>query len=163
MRTFLNRIKNETLNKIKISLENLWQRTIQLSGFFFNTHWCSFPSGSVCLELAESAVGRVVLLQLLIYTRWSSQHDGLGCHAPMIKTYKPFVALYCNTSLLVLATACVMLLNGARPLPKSTNELIEQWKGEQKIFNISSCTHHFVYWPWAHGSWNSANLPLSQS
>ena len=26
----------------------------------------------------------MVLLQLLIYTRWSSRHDGLGCHAPML-------------------------------------------------------------------------------
>ena len=34
MRTFLNHIKNETLDEIKISLENLWQRMIQLSEFF---------------------------------------------------------------------------------------------------------------------------------
>ena len=32
-RTFLNCMKNETLNEIKTSLENLWQRTIQLSDF----------------------------------------------------------------------------------------------------------------------------------
>ena len=34
MRTFLNHIKNETLCEIKTSLENLWQRMIQLSEFF---------------------------------------------------------------------------------------------------------------------------------
>ena len=37
---------------------------------FSNTHSCSFPTGSVWLELAESAADRVVLLQLL------SMHDG---------------------------------------------------------------------------------------
>ena len=37
---------------------------------FSNTHLCSFWNESVWLELAESAVGRVVLLQLL------SIHDG---------------------------------------------------------------------------------------
>ena len=74
--------KNETLNEIKTSQENLWQRTIQLSDFS-NTHWCSFPNGSVWLELVESAAARVVLLQLLIYTRWSSRRWGLGWHVPM--------------------------------------------------------------------------------
>ena len=34
MRTFLNRIKDETLDELKTSLENLWQRMIQLSEFF---------------------------------------------------------------------------------------------------------------------------------
>ena len=34
MRTFLNHIKNETLDEIKTSLENFWQRMIQLSEFF---------------------------------------------------------------------------------------------------------------------------------
>ena len=34
MRTFFNHIKNETLCEIKTSLENLWQRMIQLSEFF---------------------------------------------------------------------------------------------------------------------------------
>ena len=32
-----------------------------------------------------------------------------------------------------------------------------------KICNNSSCAHHFVYWPWAHRSWNSANLQILQS
>ena len=34
MRTFLNHIKNETSHEIKTSLENFWQRMIQLSEFF---------------------------------------------------------------------------------------------------------------------------------
>ena len=35
-----------------------------------NTYWCLFPNGSVWSEVAKSAAGRVVLLQLL------SIHDG---------------------------------------------------------------------------------------
>ena len=34
MGNFLNHIKNETLDEIKTTLENLWQRMIQLSEFF---------------------------------------------------------------------------------------------------------------------------------
>ena len=37
MRTFLNHIKNETLDEIKTSLENLWQWMIQLSEFLAAT------------------------------------------------------------------------------------------------------------------------------
>ena len=62
--------KNETFIETKTTMENLWQRTIQLSDFFFNIHWCSFPNGSVWLEVAESVSERVVLLQQL------SIHDG---------------------------------------------------------------------------------------
>ena len=47
-------MRNETLDEIKTSLENL----------------CSFWNGSVWFELAESGPGRVVLLQLL------SMYDG---------------------------------------------------------------------------------------
>ena len=45
--------KNEALIENRTSLKNLWQRTI----IFSNTHWCSLPNGSVCSELAKSAVG----------------------------------------------------------------------------------------------------------
>ena len=64
MKRFLNYTKNKTLNQIKTSPENLWQRTIKLFDFP-NTHWCSFWNGRVCLELTESAAGRVVLIQLI--------------------------------------------------------------------------------------------------
>ena len=60
----LSCIKNETLIEIATSLENLWQRTASYL-ILSNTHWCSFPTESVCLEVAESVAGRVVLLQLL--------------------------------------------------------------------------------------------------
>ena len=30
-----------------------------------NTYWCSLPNGSIWLEVAESAAGRMVLLQIL--------------------------------------------------------------------------------------------------
>ena len=58
----LNYIKCDTLNEIKTSLEIDWQRMIQLSYFFLN--------GSVCLEPAGYAVGRVV--KLYVNTRWIS-------------------------------------------------------------------------------------------
>ena len=61
------------------------QRSNNLILFPF-THWCSFPKGSVWLEPAKSTIERVGLSQLLINTRWSSRHEGLGCHAPMTWT-----------------------------------------------------------------------------
>ena len=64
--------KIDTSNEIKSSLENLWQQTIQLSDFF-TTHWCLFSS--VCLEVTESAAGRVVLFQLMdMYMRTCYTH-----------------------------------------------------------------------------------------
>ena len=69
MRTFLNHIKNVTFDEIKTSLEmcgNEWSSYLSFS----KAHSCSFRNGSFWLELAESAAGRVVLLQLL------SIHDG---------------------------------------------------------------------------------------
>ena len=58
MRAFLNHMKNETFDEIKTSLENLWQRMIQLSEFF------PIPIRAYS-ETEVSAAGRVVLLQLL--------------------------------------------------------------------------------------------------
>ena len=64
IRTFLNHTKNETLDEIEASLENCGNKWSSYLSFS-NTHSCSFWNGSVWFELAESAVGRVVLLQLL--------------------------------------------------------------------------------------------------
>ena len=64
MRAFLNYIKSETLNEIKTSLENLWQRMIQLSEFF-QYSFVLLLKRKCLVELTESAWGRVVLLQLL--------------------------------------------------------------------------------------------------
>ena len=47
----------------------------------------------------------------------------------------------------VLVMACVMLLNGARPLPKPLMCYIWAPKRWGKICSNSSCAHHFVYWP----------------
>ena len=82
MRTFLNYIQNETLNEIKTSLENLWQRTMRLSDFFQHP-LVLIPKRKCLVGAGRIGEGRVVLFQLLIYARWSSRHDGLGCHAPM--------------------------------------------------------------------------------
>ena len=67
MRTFLNNIKDETLNEIKTSLVILWSFVAMNDSiicFFSKTHWYSFPNESICLKLAESAVRRVVLLYI---------------------------------------------------------------------------------------------------
>ena len=64
--TFLNHIKSDTLDEIKTWLENRGNEWSSYLSF----HSCSFWNGSVWLELAESAAGRVVLLQLLYI------HDG---------------------------------------------------------------------------------------
>ena len=69
MRTFLKHMKNETFDEIKTSLENVWQRMIQLSEFSQYSitlilKWkCLVGASRVCC-------GRVVLLQLLYI------HDG---------------------------------------------------------------------------------------
>ena len=74
MSTFLNHIKNETLDEIKTSLENLWQRMIQLSEFFQYSFVLILKRkclvGASRVRCGEGFVGRVVLLQLL------SIHDG---------------------------------------------------------------------------------------
>ena len=74
---------------------------------FSNTHSCSFWNGSVWLELAESAAGRGVLLQLLS-TRWSSRRYELGCHAPVhviLKICKHIFQHYCNWNIVCIAVA----------------------------------------------------------
>ena len=82
MRTFLNHIKNETLDEIKTSLENLWQRMIQLSEFFQYSFvlilkWkCLVGSSQVwCGESGTPST--------IIYTQWSSRRYELGCDAPV--------------------------------------------------------------------------------
>ena len=85
MRTVLNHIKNETLDEIKTSLENLWQRMIQLSEFF---------QYSFVLILKRKCLVRASRVRCwesgtpstIIYTQWSSRRYELGCDAPMHQT-----------------------------------------------------------------------------
>ena len=82
MRTFLNHIKNETLDEIKTSLENLWQQMIQLSEFF---------QYSFVLILKRKCLGRASRVRYeesgtpstIIYMQWSSRRYELGCDAPV--------------------------------------------------------------------------------
>ena len=99
MRTFLNHIKNETLDEIKTSRENLWQRMIQLSEFF--------PYSSVlilkrkCLVRASRVrCGESGTPSTIIYTRWSSRRYEFGCDAPVITTdhMSIEIALYSNSN-----------------------------------------------------------------
>ena len=83
MRTFLNHIKNETLDEIKTSLENLWQQMIQLSEFIQYSfvlilkRKCLVGAGHVCC--GESGTPSTI-----IYTQWSSRCYELECDAPVV-------------------------------------------------------------------------------
>ena len=65
MRTFPNHIKNETLDEIKTSLENFWQRMIQLSEFFQYSFVLILKRKCLAGASRVRCPGRVVLLQLL--------------------------------------------------------------------------------------------------
>ena len=80
---FLNHIKNETLDEIKTSQENLWQQMIQLSEFFQYSFMlilkrkCLVRASRVCS--GESGTPSTI-----VYTRWSSRRYELGCDAPVV-------------------------------------------------------------------------------
>ena len=85
MRTFLNHIKNETLDEIKTSLENLWQQMIQLSEFF----QCSFVLilKRKCLVRASRVrSGESGTPSTIIYVRWTSRRYELGCDTPVVSS-----------------------------------------------------------------------------
>ena len=82
MRTFLNYMKNELLNEIKTSLENLRQLTIQLSDF--SQHSFVLILKRKCLVGASRVrCGESGTPSTIIYAGWSSRHYGYGCDAPM--------------------------------------------------------------------------------
>ena len=88
MRTFLNHIKNETLDEIKTSLENFWQQMIQLSEFF---------QYSFVLILKRKCLVRASRVRseesgtpsTIIYVRWSSRRYELGCDTPVLTPIAP--------------------------------------------------------------------------
>ena len=86
MRTFLNHIKNETLDEMKISLKKLWQRMIQLSEFFQYSFVLILKRK--CLVRARRVrCGESGIPSTIIYTRRSSRRYELGCDAPVIMAY----------------------------------------------------------------------------
>ena len=85
MRTFLNHIRNETLDEIKTSLENLWQQMIQLSEFFQYSFVLILKRK--CLVRASGVrSGESGTPSTIIYVRWSSRRYELGCDAPVCST-----------------------------------------------------------------------------
>ena len=82
MRTFLNHTKNETLDEIKTSLENLWQRMIQLSEFF-QYSFVLILKRKCLVGASRVRCGESGTPSTIIYTRWSSRHYELGFDAPM--------------------------------------------------------------------------------
>ena len=83
MWTILIYIKNETLIETKTSLINLFQRTIRLSDFF-QYSLVLIPKRKCLVGGSWIRCGESGTPWTIIYTRWSSWHDGLGCHAAMV-------------------------------------------------------------------------------
>ena len=80
-----NHIKNETLDEIKASLENLWQLMIQLSEFSqYSFVFILKRNGQV--GASRVRCGESGTPSTIIYTRWSSRCYKLGCDAPMVNT-----------------------------------------------------------------------------
>ena len=87
MRTFLNHIKNETLDEIKTSLENLWQQMIQLSEFF-QYSFVLILKRKCLVRASRVRSGESGTPSTIIYVRWSSRHYELGCDTPVLQIYK---------------------------------------------------------------------------
>ena len=84
MRTFLNHIKDETLDEIKTSLENLWQQMIQLSEFF-QYSFVLILKRKCLVGASRVRFGESGTPSTIIYTRWSIRRYELGCDAPVVE------------------------------------------------------------------------------
>ena len=85
MRTFLNHIKNETLDEIETSLENLWQQMIQLSEFF-QYSFVLILKRKCLVRASRVRSGESGTPSTIIYTLWSSRRYELWCDAPVLVT-----------------------------------------------------------------------------
>ena len=84
MGTLLNHIKKETLVEIKTSLENLWQRMIQLSEFFQDS-FVLILKRKCLVGASRVRCGESGTPSTIIYTWWSSRRYELGCDAPVVR------------------------------------------------------------------------------
>ena len=82
MGAFFNHIKNETLDEIKTSLENLWQQMIQLSEFF-QYSFVLILKRKCLVGASRVRCGESGTPSTIIYTRWSSRRYELGCDTPV--------------------------------------------------------------------------------
>ena len=98
MRTFLNHITNETLDEIKTSLENMWQRMIQLSEFF-QYSFVLILKRKCLVGASRVRCGESGTPSTIIYTRWSSRHYELECDAPVIMSFI-FMGIYIKSGIL---------------------------------------------------------------
>ena len=85
MRTFLYHMKNEILDEIKTSLENLWQQMIQLSEFF-QYSFVLILKRKCLVRASRVRSGESGTPSTIIYVRWSSRRYELGCDTPVIST-----------------------------------------------------------------------------
>ena len=93
MRTFLNHIKNETLDEIKTSLENFWQQMIQLSEFF-QYSFVLILKRKCLVRASRVRSGESGTPSTIIYVRWSSRRYELGCDTPVDGVYSIRFALF---------------------------------------------------------------------
>ena len=75
-------MKNETLDEIKTSLENLWQQMIQLSEFF-QYSFVLILKRKCLVRASRVRSGESGTPSTIIYTRWSSRRYELGCDTPV--------------------------------------------------------------------------------
>ena len=83
---FFNHIKNEIFDEIKTSLENLWQRMIQLSEFF-QYSFLLILKRKCLVGASRVRCGESGTPSTIIYTRWSSRRYELGCDAPVSECF----------------------------------------------------------------------------
>ena len=85
MRTFLNHIKNETLDEIKTSLENLLPQIIQLSEFF-QYSFVLILKRKCLVRASRVRSGESGTPSSIIYVPWNSRRYELGCDTPVGST-----------------------------------------------------------------------------
>ena len=79
---FFQSHKNELFDEIKTSLENLWQRMIQLSEFF-QYSFLLILKRKCLVGASRVRCGESGTPSTIIYTRWSSRRYELWCDAPV--------------------------------------------------------------------------------
>ena len=141
MRTFLNHIKNETLEEIKTSLETLWQRMIQLSEFF-QYSFVLILKRKCLVGASRVRRGESGTPSTIIYTRWSNRRYELGCDAPVVS-----IERYCFTRLriplLKINRHDRLIFNMGIPTPRNDGLHTETRPSLLKMLETEVCKFYF--------------------
>ena len=143
MRTFLNHIKNETLDEIKTSLENLWQQMIQLSESF-QYSFVLLLKRKCLVRASRVRSGESGTPSTIIYVRWNSRRYELGCDTPVVHRQRP-VAIS-----LLIKWQCLSRIRypfltdrlmGGRPINSCQIDSANNYKTCLRTPPLSSLTH----------------------